>query len=175
MSQGANAIHKRLRMELENYIRSQYFGKSPILLNSLNDVLDDEGLLYRVPFIESSAAYKSIEKGLEKADIPKWAKEYFRKLSEEGIGVFPSPFAHQIEALETFFKGQVYSEGYFDYERDGLGPVCYDYEETVQTLMEAIRNDCKLDSVYDERSNAFYRWFDEDNCKRVYEEIRRLD
>ena len=106
MSQGANAIHKRLRMELENYIRSQYFGKSPILLNSLNDVLDDEGLLYRVPFIESSAAYKSIEKGLEKADIPKWAKEYFRKLSEEGIGVFPSPFAHQIEALETFFKGQ---------------------------------------------------------------------
>ncbi|MDD7350048.1 MAG: CDP-glycerol glycerophosphotransferase family protein [Clostridiales bacterium] len=76
---------------------------------------------------------------------------------------------------ETFFKGQVYSEGYFDYERDGLGPVCYDYEETVQTLMEAIRNDCKLDSVYDERSNAFYRWFDEDNCKRVYEEIRRLD
>ena len=53
--------------------------------------------------------------------------------------------------------------------------MCYDYEETLQTLMEAIRNDCKLDSVYDERSNAFYRWFDEDNCKRVYEEIWRLD
>ena len=33
---------------------------------------------------------------------------------------------------------------------------------------------CVLDPLYDERGNAFYRWFDQDNCKRVYDEIRRL-
>ena len=75
---------------------------------------------------------------------------------------------------DTFFQGQVYSEGYFDYERDGLGPVCYDYESTIEALIHAIENDCVLDPLYDERGNAFYRWFDQDNCKRVYDEIRRL-
>ena len=76
--------------------------------------------------------------------------------------------------LDTFFQGQVYSKGYFDYERDGLGPVCYDYETTVQTIIDYVERDCQLDPRYDERSSQFYRWFDNDNCKRVYEEIRAL-
>lgn len=76
--------------------------------------------------------------------------------------------------IDTFFQGQVYSKGYFEYERDGFGPVCYDYETTVQTIMDAIEADCRLDPLYDERGNHFYRWFDSDNCRRVYEDIRKL-
>ena len=53
MPNGANSVHKQLRTELENYIKSQYFGKSPILLSALNNHIDDEGLLYQRPFIES--------------------------------------------------------------------------------------------------------------------------
>ena len=29
MPNGANSVHKQLRTELEDYIKSQYFGKSP--------------------------------------------------------------------------------------------------------------------------------------------------
>ena len=47
MPNGANSVHKQLRRELENYIKSQYFGKSPILLSALNNQIDDEGLLYQ--------------------------------------------------------------------------------------------------------------------------------
>lgn len=47
MPNGASSIHKQLRTELENYIKSQLFGKSPVLLSSLNAHIDDEGLLYR--------------------------------------------------------------------------------------------------------------------------------
>lgn len=50
MPNGANSVHKQLRTELENYIKSQYFGKSPILLSALNNHIDDEGLLYQRPF-----------------------------------------------------------------------------------------------------------------------------
>lgn len=32
MANGANEVHKYLKSELENYIKSQYFGKSPLLL-----------------------------------------------------------------------------------------------------------------------------------------------
>lgn len=47
MPNGANSVHKQLRTELENYIKSQYFGKTPILLSALNNHIDDEGLLYQ--------------------------------------------------------------------------------------------------------------------------------
>ena len=33
-------------------------------------------------------------------------KEYFLQLAKAGIGVFPSPFAHQISALEAATKGE---------------------------------------------------------------------
>lgn len=106
MPNGANFVHKQLRTELENYIKSQYFGKSPILLSALNDHIDDEGLLYQRPFIESSPAYVTVQNGIETASLEDWMKEYFLQLAKAGIGVFPSPFAHQISALEAATRGE---------------------------------------------------------------------
>ena len=105
MPNGANYVHKQLRIELENYIKSQYFGKSPLLLSALSAHIDDEGLLYQKPFIESSPAYKTVPNGLAKASLDIWMKEYFLQLAEAGIGVFKSPFEHQISALEAAMQG----------------------------------------------------------------------
>ena len=109
MPHGANYVHKQLRTELEDYIKSQYFGKSPILLSALSKHLDDEGLLYQKPFIESSPAYVTVQNGIEQVSLSPWLKTYFKLLSEAGLGVFPSPFAHQIAALEVATKGRIYS------------------------------------------------------------------
>ena len=106
MPQGANYVHKQLRIELENYIKSQYFGKSPILLSALSNHIDDEGLLYQKPFIESSPAYVTVSKGLATASLEPWMKKYFLQLAEADIGVFSSPFAHQISALEAAIQGK---------------------------------------------------------------------
>ena len=106
MPSGANSVHKQLRKGLEDYIKSQYFGKSPLLLSALSNHIDDEGLLYQKPFIESSPAYVTIQNGFETASIEPWMKEYFLKLVEAGIGVFASPFAHQIHALEAATRGE---------------------------------------------------------------------
>ena len=100
MSNGANSVHKQLRTELEDYIKSQYFGKSPILLSAVSAQLDDEGVLYQKPYIESSPAYKNKNNGIQNSNIPDWLKDYFSKLSDAGIGVYPAPFLHQIKALE---------------------------------------------------------------------------
>ena len=107
MTNGANFVHKQLRTELKEYIKSQYFGKSPLLLSAISSQLDDEGLLYRKPFIESSPAYKSQYGGIQYTDLPEWMKDYFEKLAEAGIGVHKSPFLHQIKALETDRKSVV--------------------------------------------------------------------
>lgn len=107
MPNGATSVHKQLRTELEDYIKSQYFGKSPLLLSALSDHIDDEGLLYQKPFIESSPAYVTVQNGIETASIEPWLKDYFLQLAEAGIGVFPSPFAHQISALEAATRGEL--------------------------------------------------------------------
>ncbi|MEY8334778.1 DEAD/DEAH box helicase [Lachnospiraceae bacterium 47-T17] len=106
MTNGANFVHKQLRTELKEYIKSQYFGKSPLLLSAISAQLDEEGILYQKPFIESSPAYKSEYRGIQHADLPEWMKEYFEKLAEAGIGVHEAPFLHQIKALEAAAAGK---------------------------------------------------------------------
>ncbi len=76
--------------------------------------------------------------------------------------------------VDTFFEGHTYDKGYFDYERDGLGPVCYDYEDTVSEIIKTIENDCILDEKYNDRINKFFAYTDKNNCKRVHEEILKI-
>ena len=107
MANGANGVHLQLREALENYIKSQYFGKSPILLSALQGKLDQEGVLYQKPYVESSPAYKSAPNGIQKSGkLPDWLKNYFTALSDAKLGVYPAPFCHQISALEAAYAGQ---------------------------------------------------------------------
>lgn len=106
MSNGAYSVHKQLRYELEDYIKTQYFGKTPILLDAISSQIDNEGLLYRRPYVESSPAYVTVPDGINKLDVPEWMRDYFKKLSDEGLGVFKSPFLHQVKALEAFVKNK---------------------------------------------------------------------
>ena len=70
MAKGAYEVHSYLKSELENYIKSQFFGKSPLLLSAISSRLDEEGVLYQQPYIESSPAYVTVEHGLQAANIP---------------------------------------------------------------------------------------------------------
>ena len=76
---------------------------------------------------------------------------------------------------EDFFSRHTLIQGYFDYERDGFGEVTYNLRDTVNCIIEYIKNDCKLKPEYRERINAFYMYSDKNNCERVYQEIKRLD
>lgn len=76
---------------------------------------------------------------------------------------------------DYFYDLQLYDKGYFNYETDGLGPICYDHETTVKTIIEYIENGGKLKNEYENRINAFYYKFDTKNCERVYKEILKLD
>lgn len=75
---------------------------------------------------------------------------------------------------DTFFKGQIYDEGYFSYEDDGFGPVCYDYESSVEEIIRFIENGCVLERKYKERIDGFYKFHDKNNCQRVFGEIVKL-
>ena len=72
---------------------------------------------------------------------------------------------------EDFFAGQIYDEGYFSYENDGFGPVCYDYESTVDALIKAVERDCVNEEKYLDRISSFFTYDDKNNSARALEEI----
>ncbi len=76
---------------------------------------------------------------------------------------------------EAFFENQIYDEGYFSYEKDGFGPVCYDLDKTVDEIIKLIENDCQLEQKYRDRIDSFYAFNDNKNCERIYNAIIESD
>ena len=64
--------------------------------------------------------------------------------------------------------------GYFDYERDGFGEVEYTADALIDRMIEYMKNECQLKDYYRERIDRTFRYSDQNNCQRVYEEIIRL-
>lgn len=75
---------------------------------------------------------------------------------------------------DSFFDFQIYDKGYFDEEKDQFGPVCYDIDDTVNSIIKYIENDCKIEKEYLHKIENFYKFFDTNNCERVYKEINKL-
>ncbi len=72
---------------------------------------------------------------------------------------------------DEFFATHLYKPGYFSYEKDGFGPVCYDYESTVKAICDVVENGCKMSKKYQERVDRTFAYQDHNNCKRVLDKI----
>lgn len=101
MEKGAAAVHRLLLQGLQNYIETQYFGKTPILFNALKPKFEEEGVLYQKPYIEASPVYKKVKDGFNTTNLPEWLKKFFLDL-----GVYSAPYLHQLKALEAIEQGQ---------------------------------------------------------------------
>ena len=106
MSYEVNSIHKILCAELEQYIKAQYFGKSELLLKALSNQLAREGVMYRKPYVEPLYAYKISPDGFTSIALPEWLRKFFVRLGQAGLGVYLSPFVHQMQALKTAVDGK---------------------------------------------------------------------
>jgi len=72
---------------------------------------------------------------------------------------------------QDFFETQIYDEGYFSYENDGFGPVCYDMDSTVDSIVQLVENDCANPEKYIKRVDDFFAFNDSNNAKRILEAI----
>lgn len=75
---------------------------------------------------------------------------------------------------ENFFETQIYTEGYFNYETDGFGNICSNYNDSVSNIIQAIKNGCVMEEKYKQRVDKFFQYNDMNNCDRVYQEILKL-
>lgn len=75
---------------------------------------------------------------------------------------------------EEEFRRYHYQKGYFDYRRDGFGPVCTTEEALLHALEQAFRNELQLAPAYKARIDTFFPLRDMQNCQRIYDAIRSL-
>ena len=85
-------------------------------------------------------------------------------------------FAYIKKPLIYYQYGDDYhfDNNFFIYETMGFGEVIADEDMLIDKIEEYLNNDCKIKDVYLERSNSFYKFNDKNNCKRVYEAIKKI-
>ena len=76
---------------------------------------------------------------------------------------------YQFDSIEEHYK-----MGYFDYERDGFGPVYDDEEKVVDYLIYLMENDFKTEEKYLDRINSDFNIRDSHNCDRIFDEIMKI-
>ncbi len=65
-----------------------------------------------------------------------------------------------------------YIDGYFDYEKDGFGPVTHSANELVDILVLMMERGCRMEEPYRTRAASFFAFHDQNNCRRVFDAIQ---
>ena len=73
------------------------------------------------------------------------------------------------------YRTKQYSNGYFDYIKDGFGPVVYKEKELINKIIESYNNKYKLEKIYKNRIKEFFTLNDNKNCERIYKEIINIE
>ena len=83
---------------------------------------------------------------------------------------------YQFDEQAVLHSGShTYAPGYFDYRRDGFGPVCTDEESVLDALETALCNGCIPDNVVAERIAGTLPFRDGRCCERTFNAIEALD
>ncbi len=77
----------------------------------------------------------------------------------------------QFDYKEFFSGSHSYTEGYFDYERDGFGEITHDLQSTVDIIIDYMRNGCALKPMYRERIDATFAFSGEKCSEHVLKKI----
>lgn len=72
------------------------------------------------------------------------------------------------------YRSEQFTEGYFDYERDGFGKVCAREEELLKELDGVLERNSRMEKTYERLCDAFFELRDHSNCERIYEQIRAI-
>lgn len=82
---------------------------------------------------------------------------------------------YQFDRAEVYSGGHIYSKGYFEYERDGFGPVVEQQNDLLKELEAILHNGGCPHSKYQDRMDIFFPFKDGKCCERTYNAILEID
>jgi CDP-glycerol glycerophosphotransferase (TagB/SpsB family) len=76
---------------------------------------------------------------------------------------------------DIFFQRHCWQKGYFDYRRDGFGPVVTTKEDLLAEIEKLLKRNCQPELQYLKRMEETFPFRDGRCCERVYQAICDLD
>lgn len=80
---------------------------------------------------------------------------------------------YQFDA-EEFAQKQYAGSQYYDFKKDGFGPVVTELDQVVDEIKKSYQNGFIMEEKYIDRVNKFFPFFDTEHCKRAYNLIEEL-
>lgn len=81
---------------------------------------------------------------------------------------------YQFDKKEFFNGEHTYTQGYFDYERDGFGPVYEKVEDVIVYIEDSVKKNYKNKNIYSNRIKETFPNIDDRNCERVTSVIANM-
>ncbi|ELT2532152.1 CDP-glycerol glycerophosphotransferase family protein, partial [Campylobacter coli] len=169
-----------------DFTQSEYFKKWNLLLNS--NIL--QKLCEKYDYTVVFNPHRNIIPYLKEFNIPSYIKiasqnESLQKLfcnSSLMITDYSSvafemaylnkPVIYYQFDHEEFFSSHTLQKGYFDYKKDGFGPVVEDEESLLKELENLLQNDCNPFGIYKDNIDSTFAFKDGKCCERIYKVIK---
>ncbi len=172
----------------EGIMQSEYYKTwTSLLLNErFQSICDKYG--YEVKFFphrNTAHCFDEISGLTEKIKIANWEEYDLQLLMKESslmitdytssamdFAYMEKPVIYYQFDYDEYRKGHL-ATGYFDYERDGFGEVVRD-EDALIDLAEAYMRGEYTAEKYKSRIDGFFPLRDKNNCKRIYEAVKKI-
>lgn len=185
---GTTILGTQRRSYNKDFVNSEYFKFYDRLFNDkkLQKVLKEYNLKIKFCIHPSFRAQFDDFKGNEYVEIAiDVDSQYETKVSKFIVTDYSSsacdfaylrkPVVYANFDFDTIFETHYYNPGYFDYDKNGYGPNCKTYDETIDSIIKVIKNDCKMEDKYVKRCDEFFYHKDNKNCERAYNAILEYD
>ena len=73
------------------------------------------------------------------------------------------------------FYQKHYGEGYLNFLKNGFGKGVINLDDLIMELDRICNNNFEIDQIYKKRINNFFKYHDQKNCDRIYNEIINLE
>lgn len=180
---------KELDNDVSNFVSTDYYQHWNAVLNSkkIHQILEEKGLeLVFYPHRNMQKYISEFTSDSKHITIADWKKYDVQELLKESallitdlssifmdFGYMRKPMIYYQFDMEKFRKGQ-YQKGYFDYKRDGFGPVCETLEQLEDALEVLADRNLQIEEIYQQREEEFFPLWDTENCRRNYEAIKEI-
>lgn len=83
---------------------------------------------------------------------------------------------YQFDEGKIFQTGShTYKKGYYDYSKDGFGPVVLNEKDLIKELTSILSKHCQVDPIYLDRMKKTFPIKDGKNCERLFKSIYSKD
>jgi CDP-glycerol glycerophosphotransferase (TagB/SpsB family) len=172
----------------ESFIESEYYQRYNSFINDpkLLELLSGynyklkfclhPGLIQNAPFFEENS-FVSIPK-----EICNYSEEFSKSRLlitdyssvEFDFAYLRKPIIYFQFDYDEFFNLHTVQKSYFDYEKDGFGPITTTNRVLIESLRTNFEHNFKLENKYKGRIDSFFKYRDKGNCERVYSKLLEI-